>query len=297
MRILMAGASGFLGTALRTHLTAEGHEVTQLVRSATTAPDQDRWDPVHHRLDPDAVAACDVVINLAGAPIAHWPVTSAYKATILDSRLSTTGLIAETIAGLDDPPALINASGISFYGDRGDESLDEDSSPGDTFLAGVAQRWEAATEPARAAGARVVSLRTAVVLDGEAGALKLMRLPFRLGAGGRLGSGTQWFPTISLIDYVAAVTRLTTDDTLSGPVNLVAPVPATNAEFTRALGAELGRPTLLPVPAFVLEILAGDLSSELLGSLKAAPRRLLDAGFTFRQPTIALQLSAALSRS
>lgn len=297
MRILLAGTSGFLGTALRSRLESAGHEITQLVRGEASAADQVHWDPYSRHLDPDVVADAEAVINLAGVPIAHWPLTAAYKEKILSSRVATTSLLADTIAGLTQKPALVNASGINIYGDQGDTLLDEDSPGGGSFLAMVAQKWEAATGSATEAGARVVNLRTAVVLDASGGSLKLIKLPFLFGVGGRLGSGDQWFPTISLTDWVEAVTRVTTDDALAGPVNLVAPVPATNAEFTHALGAVLGRPTVVPVPAFAINALADDLSTELLGSVKAMPRRLLEAGFTFRHPTIGEQVRAAFAKA
>ncbi len=295
MHILLCGASGFLGSALRSHLAAAGHDLTLLVRREPTTDAEVRWDPYRGELDPSVVAAADTVINMSGAPIARWPVTSSYKQQILDSRVAATHTISDAVAGVDDKPALVSQSGISFYGDRGDESLDEDSPPGQTFLAGVAQQWEAATAGARDAGARVVILRTGVVLDGSGGALRLMKLPFLVGVGGRLGSGEQWFPSISLRDYVAAVTLLATDSSAAGVYNMVAPVAATNADLTAALGKRLHRPTLLATPAFAIRAIAGDLSSEVLGSVNASPRRLMELGFTFEHPTIEAQVDAALA--
>lgn len=291
----MAGASGFLGTALRVHLTSTGHEITQLVRGDPTRSDQARWDPYGCVLDPDLVAGADVVVNLAGVPIARWPWTASYKHRILESRLATTRTIADTIAVVNSAPALVNASGIGYYGDRGDEELDEDSPRGQGFLCDVTDQWEAATAAAEESGSRVAIIRTSVVLDASGGALKVMKLPFLAGVGGKFGSGRQWFPTISLHDYLAAVTRLATDDTLHGPFNVVAPTSVTNAEFTKALGQRLHRPTILPVPAFALKAVAGELSSEVLGSIRASPRRLLQAGFEFSHPTIGDQLDAALA--
>ncbi len=295
MRILVAGGSGFLGTALRAHLARGGHSVTQLVRSEPSTPSQVQWDPYRGNLTASAVSEADTVVNLAGAPLAHWPWTASYKETILKSRLETTGTIARTIAGLDHPPALVNAGGINYYGDRGDELLDEESAPGRGYLAEVSRQWDEAPQVAADAGARVVRLRTAVVLHRSGGSLKPILLPFRLGAGGRLGDGRQFFPTISLVDYVAAVSRLVVDSTLEGPFNLVAPVVATNAEFTEALGRALHRPTFARVPDFAIKAIGGGgLSTLVLGSVNAVPRRLIEAGFAFQHPTVAEQLDAAL---
>lgn len=297
MRILLAGASGFLGTALRHHLTDEGHSAARLVRSEPHGPDEHHWDPYQGGLPAEALAGVDVVVNLAGAPIAHWPWTPSYREQLLTSRVATTQTIATALTRLDGPvPALVNASAVGLYGtDRGDEALSEDALRGAGFLADVVEQWEAATEPATGVGSRVVLLRTAVVLDKAGGALKVMRLPFQLGVGGRLGNGRQWFPSISLADYLSAVARAVTDPSLAGPYNIVAPEPATNAELTRLLGALLHRPTLLRVPGFALKAVLGDLSGEVLGSLKVLPTRLVDAGFTFAHPDLESQLRAALS--
>lgn len=294
MNILLAGASGFLGTALRRHLTASGHTVEQLVRRDATLPGQHRWDPYGGQVDPRVVEGVDTVINLAGAAVAHWPWTASYKRNILDSRTATTGTLADAIAASDRKPALVNASGVGYYGpDRGDELLDEESPNGPGFLAGVVRDWEAATSAAAAAGARVVKLRTAIVLDHSGGALEVMGIPFRFAVGGQLGSGQQWFPTVSLTDYLAVFTLAATSDDLSGVYNVVAPEPATNREFTKALGHQLGRPTIMRVPALALKATMGDLSGEFLGSLRVRPVRLLEAGFTFAHPTIESQLRAA----
>lgn len=296
MLILLSGASGFLGMALRQRLTDDGHTTRRLVRSEPSGPDEVRWDPYSGTLPPEALVGIDAVVNLSGAPIAHWPWTSGYRKTLLESRTATTSTIADAIARLDGArPALVNGSAIGYYGkDRGDEELDESSPPGEGFLADVVRDWEAAARPASAAGARVALLRTAVVLDKRGGALKIMKVPFMLGVGGRLGDGKQWFPSISLEDWVSAVVRAVTDPEMSGPYNLVAPRPATNADLTRLLGEDLHRPTFMRVPAFALRTALGDLSAELLGSLKAHPARLEEAGFTFSQPDLESQLRAAL---
>jgi uncharacterized protein len=295
MKIVLSGASGFLGTALRAKLQADGHELHRLVRGSAQNLRQTQWDPYSGDLDPDVIADADAVVNLSGVPMAHVPWTESYKRKVVESRVVTTATLAGVIASLGGGPALVNASGINYYGsDRGNEDLDEDSAPGTGFLADVCQRWEAATNAARDAGARVATLRTAIVLDRSGGSFRLMALPFRLGVGGRLGGGRQWFPTISLADYVGAVTRVISDESMEGPYNVIAPVPATNAEFTEALGRRLHRPTLMAVPGFALTTVVGDLGEAMLGSIKATPRRLLEAGFAFSHPTVSDQLSAAL---
>ncbi|MGH3507571.1 MAG: TIGR01777 family oxidoreductase [Nocardioidaceae bacterium] len=296
MKILAAGTSGFLGTALRARLGDSGHEVTQLVRSEPHHTGQVGWNPARRELDRDLIESHDVVLNLAGAPIAHWPWTSSYRRELLESRVSTTGTLAEAIAASQRKPALVNASGIDYYG-HGPQVVDEDSPSGNTFLAGVCREWEAATAPAAAHGARVAIARTAVALDRSALVLKLISLPVKVGLGARLGSGEQWFATVSLEDYLAALTRMIVDDSMSGPYNVVAPVPATNAEFTEALGEVLHRPTWLVAPRFALKIALGGLADLPLGSIHAQPRRLMEAGFTFAHPTIREQLAAAYDRS
>jgi uncharacterized protein (TIGR01777 family) len=295
MKIVLSGASGFLGTALRTRLAADGHSLVQLVRGQPQHPGQSRWDPYARDLDTSVVEAADVVVNLAGVPIGHVPWTAGYRRQVMESRVATTTLLADTIASHGGSTALVNASGINYYGaDRGEEQLDETSPPGTDFLAEVCSAWESATTSARDAGARVAMLRTAVVLDRSGGSFKLLLLPFRLGLGGRVGSGAQWFPTISLADWVAAVSRISTDEGMEGPYNLTAPEPATNAEFTRELGRRLRRPTVVPVPGFAVAGVAGDVGRAIVGSVKATPDRLLAAGFEFAHPTIGDQLAAAL---
>jgi uncharacterized protein len=297
MLVLLSGASGFLGTSLRSRLAADGHSIRRLVRRPSGEAGEFRWDPFTGTLPPEALAGVDVVVNLSGAPIAHWPWTSSYRKTLLESRTATTRTIVSAITGLDWPrPALVNGSAIGYYGkDRGDQELEESSPPGDGFLSELVQQWEDETRVAADAGARVTLLRTAVVLDKRGGALKIMKVPFVLGVGGRLGNGRQWFPSISLEDWVSAVTRAVTDPEMSGPYNLVAPQPATNADLTRLLGKHLHRPTVMRVPAFALKAVLGDLSAELLGSLKVHPTRLEQAGFTFAHADLESELRAALS--
>jgi uncharacterized protein (TIGR01777 family) len=294
MRILMAGSSGFLGTALRTHLAAAGHDVTRLVRSEPTGPDQVRWDPYRAELDLGLVDRSDVVVNLAGAKVEHWPWTSSYKQQLLDSRVTTTSVLAEAIATVDRRPALINASGVNIYGDdRGDEELTEDASDGPGLLADVVRAWEGAAETASEAGARVVLVRGSAILDKNGGVLKVVRLPFWLGIGGRVADGRQWFSSLSLPDYVAAVTRLIGDDSMDGPYNVSAPVPTSNRGFTKALGRRLNRPTVLVVPGFAMRLATGDMGNLVLGSRRILPARLLAAGFEFAHPTIEDQLEVA----
>jgi uncharacterized protein len=295
MKILMAGSSGFLGTALRTHLAAAGHDVTRLVRSEPTGPDQVQWDPYQAELDLGLVDGTDVVVNLAGAKVEHWPWTPSYKQKLLESRVTTTKVLAAAIATVDRRPALVNASGVNIYGDdRGDEELTEDSSDGQGLLADVVRAWEAAAEPASEAGARVVLVRGSAILDKRGGMLKVVRLPFLVGIGGRVGDGRQWFSSLSLADYLAAVTRFITDESMDGPYNVSAPVPTSNRGFTKAMGRRLNRPAVLVAPAFAMRLATGDMGNLVLGSRRILPARLLTAGFEFAHPTIDDQLAVAL---
>lgn len=294
MKYVLAGSSGFLGQALTRDLTADGHEVVRLVRREPRRPDEVRWDPAAGRLDPADLAGADVVVNLAGANIGR-PWTPTYKKVIRESRVSTTATLAAAVAQLDRPPVLLVGSGIGAYGkDRGDELLTEESELGDGFLVEVVRLWEGAAEPARAAGSRVASLRTGVVLDHRARAFQLISLPFRLGVGGRLGSGKQYFATLALSDWLRAVRFVAEHDELSGPVNLTLPEPTTNAEFSKALAAALRRPSLIPVPGFLLTKVIGEFAWELIGSARAVPAKLLAAGFTFDYPTVEAAVAAAL---
>ncbi len=295
MKYVLAGASGFLGTALARDLTADGHEVIRLVRRTPEKPDEIRWDPARGDLDPAALGDPDVLVNLAGANIGR-PWTPSYRAVLRESRVSTTSTLASAAAQLERPPVVITQSGIGGYGlDCGDRILTEDSELGDGFLAEVVRVWEGALEPARAAGCRVAAIRTGIVLDRKAPAFQLMILPFRLGLGGRLGSGTQYFPVLSLTDWLRGVRFVADHDDLSGPVNLVIPHPVTNQEFTEAVATALHRPALLPVPAFLVKAALGEFAWELLGSNRALPARLQSEGFTFHHPTAQSALSSALA--
>jgi uncharacterized protein len=296
MRYVLAGSSGFLGKALTRDLTTDGHEVVRLVRRQPERPDEVRWDPSAGQLDASALEGADVVVNLAGANIGR-PWTPTYKKVIRESRISTTATLAAAIAESERLPVFLVQSGIGGYGkDRGDERLTEESDLGEGFLAEVVRLWEGAAEPARAAGARVAALRTGVVLDSNARAFQLMSLPFRLGVGGRLGAGDQYFSVISLRDWLRALRFVADHAELVGPVNLDLPHPPTNKEFTDALASALHRPALIPIPAAVLTTVLGDFAWELLGSNRAVPAKLLDAGFTFDHPTVESAIAAALER-
>lgn len=297
MRIVVAGASGFLGQAWREHLARGGHDVVRLVRGEAVSSHESSWDPYQGRVDQDVVDSADVVANLAGAPIGHWPWTASYKRTLHDSRVATTRTLAEAVAASPSKPAFLAQNGIAAYGDRGDEVLTEDSStPAETTLGRISLDWQEATRPAEEAGARVCVMRSSVVLHRSGGALKPLILLFRAGLGGPLGDGRQYFATISLNDWVRAATHLVTDESARGVYNVTGPQPTTNAEFTRQLGRMLNRPTLVRAPAWPMRKVLGELSHELLGSARVEPARLLEEGFAFEQPTLNEQLASALTR-
>ena len=283
MKVLLSGASGFIGTALGAALRAAGHQVTPLVRAQPAPAGAVSWDPQRGEIDAVALAGHDAAIHLAGEPIAaRW--TADRKQHILESRVQSTRLLAGALARLAPRPrVLVCASAIGYYGDRGDELLREESAPGTDFLAGVCREWEAACAPAAQAGIRVINLRTGIVLSTKGGALPKMLPPFRLGVGGVLGSGRQWMSWIALDDLLAAYQFALTNDTLAGPVNAVAPNPVTNRNFTKTLGRVLRRPTIFPVPALVIGLLFGEMGrSVLLGSQRVEPARLSAAGFRFQ---------------
>lgn len=295
MKYVLAGASGFLGKALGRDLVANGHQVVRLVRRPSSAPDEVRWDPAAGDLDPSALGDPDVLVNLAGANIGR-PWTPTYRLKIRESRVSTTATLAAVATQLDRRPALLTQSGIGGYGtDLGDRILTEDSDLGEGFLSDVVRLWEGALEPAHAAGSRVAALRTGVVLDRKAPAFQLLSLPFRIGLGGRLGPGTQYFPVVSLTDWIRAVRHVAENDSVSGPVNITLPTPATNLELTEALATALHRPSFVPVPAVLMKTVLGEFAWELLGSKRALPTRLQSTGFTFHHPTVTTAISAALA--
>ena len=297
-RVLLSGASGFIGSALGRALDAGGHQVVRLVRDRSAAGV--RWDPQAGIIDRAALAETrpDIVINLAGEPIARrW--TSRRRHRIRDSRVHGTRALADALAALASPPSVfISGSAIGYYGaDRGDELLSEDSSAGSDFLARVALEWEQAAQRAAAKGIRVVLARTGIVLAPDGGALERLLPPFQLGAGGPLGSGHQWMSWISRTDAVRALIFLTTTS-VHGPVNLVGPAPTRNEEFARTLGAVLRRPAKIPTPAFALELLFGAMAKEtILASQRVRSKRLADAGFQFLHPRLDEALRAELTRS
>lgn len=293
MRFLIAGASGFLGTRLRESLVLAGHEVTSLVRR-TPGPGQAQWDPYSDDLDPDLVEQADVVINLAGAPTLGNPHSKRWATELLESRVRTTAVLAAAIAKSGRRPDFLAGNGISYYGDRGDEVLTEASgTSGDAFLTEVTRQWQAATDVATEAGARVCVLRTAPVLDQDSPPLKQLLLLFKAGLGGKLASGEQYFPIISTEDWVGAVTFLAEHGEARGPVNLCCPTTPTNAEFTRELAGLVRRPAFFKVPGFVLRPAAGRMAPEVLGSVRAVPQVLIDTGFRFADQDVADVLRAA----
>jgi uncharacterized protein (TIGR01777 family) len=302
MLVAVTGASGLIGSALARRLEAGGHQVLRLTRSEPTGPGQVRWDPAAGRLDPDALAKADAVVHLAGAGIGDkllW--TAEVKREILQSRVEGTGLVARTMAELAQngggPRVLVCASGAHYYGDRGDEVLTEASGPGEGFLAGVVRQWEAAADPARAAGLRVVHLRTTPVQDASGAGLQKQALQFRLGLGGRFGSGRQWLSWIALDDIAGAYLHALTRDDLAGPVNATAPNPVTNAEFTATLARVLHRPAVLHVPAFAPRLVLGEFADEMLfASIRVEPARLLETGYRFRFPELEAALRHTLHR-
>ncbi|MGW6277644.1 TIGR01777 family oxidoreductase [Kribbella sp. NPDC055071] len=295
MKYVLAGASGFLGKALARDLVADGNKVLRLVRRPPASPDEIRWDPSRGELDPSDLDDPDVLVNLAGANIGR-PWTPTYRRTIRESRVSTTSTLANVATQLERRPVVITQSGVGGYGlDCGDRILTEDTELGDGFLADVVRLWEGALEPARAAGSRVAALRTGVVLDRNAPSFRLLSLPFRVGLGGRFGSGTQYFPVVSLTDWIRAVRFVAENDKLSGPVNVTIPVPTTNADFARTLGTAMHRPAIVPVPAFAMKAVLGEFAWELLGSNRALPTRLQSQDFTFHHPTAPTAISAALA--
>jgi uncharacterized protein len=299
MRILMAGASGFLGTRLVERLRGGGHEVTRLVRRAAERPDEARWEPSQGRLDGTLVAAAEVVINLAGAGVFDKRWNARYKSTLRSSRVDSTGTIAHAIRKLpegDRPATLINASAVGWYGDTGDEAATEEAPAGNTFLADLCRVWEAAARPAEDAGTRVALLRTGLPLSADGGLLKPLTLPFKLGGGAKIGGGKQWMPWIALEDWLRAVEFVLERPDVAGPVNVVAPNPVTNAEFTKAFAAALGRPALLALPGFALDVALGEFAGEIQRSQRVLPGVLERAGFTWTQPEIEPALRAIFRR-
>jgi uncharacterized protein len=297
VRVVVSGATGLLGTALGTSLDRDGIEITQLVRGTPASVTQVRWDPRARAggLDPAVLSGADAVVHLSGAPIAGGRWTSTRKKELRDSRIVSTGSLTEAmLAAPVPPPVLLCGSAIGWYGDTGDREVDESAPAGTGFLASLVEDWEAATAPASAAGIRVANLRSGVVLSRRGGILRALAPLFKLGLGARLGGGRQYLSWIEIADWVAAARFLLSADEVAGPVNLTAPEPVTNAQFTAAFAAAVHRPALLRVPAAVLQVALGELASELLGSARVLPARLEQAGFAFRYPGIGPALTAAL---
>jgi uncharacterized protein (TIGR01777 family) len=301
MKVLMTGSSGLVGSALRSFLTTGGHEVVRLVRRERVrpeSPDCRVWDPLVDVIDLAHFDGIDAVVHLAGESIASGRWTSARKDRIRESRVRGTRLLSESLAKLSvKPKVFLSASAIGFYGDRGSEPLDETSVRGSGFLASVCRDWEQATEPAERAGIRVVHLRAGIVLSPKGGALQRMLPPFRLGLGGRIGSGDQFMSWIPVDEIAAIVLHALATEAVEGPVNAVSPSPVTNREFTSTLARTLKRPALLPVPSFALRAALGEMANELLlSSARVAPKKLLESGYRFRYPELEGALRHLLGR-
>jgi uncharacterized protein (TIGR01777 family) len=298
MYILVTGASGLIGSALVSSLTAAGHDVIRLVRSQPKPGEKAaHWDPMAGSIDVSGLQGVEAVVHLAGENIAErW--TAAKKARIRDSRVKGTQVLCEALTALTPlPKVLVSASAVGYYGDRGAEVLTEDSPAGAGFLAEVCRAWEAATEPAQQGGIRVVRSRFGVVLSAAGGALAKMLPPFRMGLGGVLGSGRQYMSWIALDDAVAAIHHAIVTDGLQGPTNAVAPHAVTNQEFTKILGKVLGRPTVLPMPAFAARLMFGEMADELLlASTRVQPAKLQASAYTFRYPELERALRHVLER-
>jgi uncharacterized protein (TIGR01777 family) len=301
VKIAVSGASGLIGGALLPALRADGHEVLTLVRRTPRTADEHRWDPQHRRIDPAVLADVDAVFNLGGTPIRPRPFTAGYKERLLRSRLDATTTISEALATAaagdpGRPRVLLSASAVGYYGDTGARIVTEHDPAGSDFLAQLCAHWEAATAPAEAAGVRVVHLRTGLVLDGRAMLMRVLGTVFRLGVGGRMGSGRQYWPWISLADEVGAMRHLLRAD-VSGPVNLTGPAPATNADFTRELAGQVHRPAVIPVPALAINLALGEFGrSSVTAGQRAIPVRLEESGYRFTHTDLASALRAATVR-
>jgi len=299
MNILVSGSTGLVGTALIPVLTGAGHEVVRLVRSKARNPSKELvgWDPAANFIDAADLEGIEAVVHLAGEPIAgRW--NAAKKNRIRDSRVQGTRLLCDTLVQLVRPPAtLVCASAIGFYGDRGDELLTEASAAGTDFLADVCREWEGACDPACRKGIRVVNLRFGVILSPRGGALAKMLTPFKLGGGGVIGSGRQYMSCISIDDCVGAIVHALKNPGIAGPVNVVGHGPVTNREFTKTLGKVLGRPTVMPMPAFMARLMFGEMADALLlSSSRVDPKKLRDTGYQFQHVTLEAALRRVLGK-
>jgi uncharacterized protein len=294
MKIVVSGASGLVGSALVPHLRGQGHTVLRLVRRPTQRADEVHWDPAAGLIDAGALTGVEGAVHLSGAGVGDHRWTDAYKRTILRSRVDSTDLLARTLAGLDPRPRiLVSASGVDYYADSPQE-MDEDSPPGSGFLSEVTRAWEAAADPARDAGIAVSHTRSGLILSPDGGVLKRLMPLIRLGLGGPVGSGRQWWSWITLHDHVRAVTRLLEAD-LPGPVNLTAAVPVQQREFMRQLARAARRPAVVPVPGLAVRVGIGGFAEAVLASHRVVPRRLHDAGFTFDHPDLAVAAPALMA--
>lgn len=295
MRIVVAGGSGLLGSHLIDHLRDRGHDVVQLVRRVPESADESRWNPAEGVVDDEVIAAADVVVNVAGTSLVGIPYSRRWQRGMRQSRVETTQLLAESIARAERPPAYLAQNATGWYGDHGQEVVTEESdSRGDTLLTGITREWQAATEPAQQAGARVCVLRTAPVLDRRNPLIKLQQPVFKAFLGARLSSGDQYFPVVSLRDWVGAATHLAEHEELSGPFNVCAPQTPTNAEYTRAFARAAGRPVFLVAPAPFLKLAAGPMAPEMLNSLDLRPAALLAAGYEFSDADVDSALATGL---
>jgi uncharacterized protein (TIGR01777 family) len=298
VKVVLTGASGLLGQALVAALRGDGHDVVRLVRRAPAAPDEARWDPRTGSVDPAALAGADAVINLAGPGLGDRPWTPTRKRMLLDDRVNATRTIAEAMAATEPRPrVLLSMSGTGYYGSPGEAAVSEAAPQGAGDVAAIAAAWENAAAPADEAGIRVVRMRTGVVLSAQGGAFGKLLPIFRLGLGGRLGTGRQWWSWVALSDYVAAVRYLLVHDEIRGPVNVTSPEPIRNGELTEAMGRVLHRPTFTFVPGFALKLPLRGFADDLLGGQRAVPTRLTDAGFTFEHPTFEPALRSVLGRA
>jgi uncharacterized protein (TIGR01777 family) len=295
MRFVIAGSSGFLGSRLVSQLEGRGHDVVRLVRRDPTSAAESRWDPYAGLIDDATIAAADVVVNLAGAPTLGNPHSRKWSTALRESRVVTTRVLAERIAAAPAPPAFVAGNAVGWYGDHGDEVLTEETeSRGDSLMTGVCREWQEATGPAVDAGARVCLLRTAPILGRRSAPMKQLLPLFKLGLGTRLGDGRQYFPVISLRDWLGAAAHLCEHASAAGPFNLCSPVTPTNKEFTDALAESVGRRARLVAPRAILERAAGALAPEALGSLRTEPAALLASGFAFQDEDVREVIAAAL---